>query len=376
MSDLAPRDGAPLSAAADCYPLKLEPSFRERIWGQEDLSYLYASRSAVPSRVGEVWLTADDNRIANGPWMGKTLGELCRSCGPGFLGHAVPQGTASSNSAAFPLLVKFVFTVDKLSVQVHPSDDYAQRAERSAGKTEMWHVLKAEPGARLAIGFREDLPRPQRAALLKAIQTGAVEEMLNWTEVQAGDTFFIPAGTVHAIGAGLVICEIQQNSDITYRLYDYNRLGTDGRPRELHVNTALDVIQWRTSGGRTEPLSYAAGQAVRHCLAACSYFATDKIVLKNSIHFATEGRFEIWIGIEGAARFEITGQRADCRKGEAVIVPADARSFSVNPVSSCVFLRSYQPELECDVLGPLRVQGYSERQLSRVCFPGRPLPAA
>lgn len=364
MSDLAPRDDA-RPAATDWYPLKLEPSFRERVWGQEDLSCLYASRPAVPARVGEVWLTADDNRIANGPWAGKTLGDLCRSCGPGLLGHA-----ASSNSAAFPLLVKFVFTLDKLSVQVHPSDEYARQAEGCSGKTEMWHVLKAAPGARLAVGFRKGLARPDRAAMLQAIQSGAVQDMLDWIHVRDGDTFFIPAGTVHAIGPGLVICEIQQNSDITYRLYDYNRLGTDGRPRELHVNKALDVMQWRTSGGRTNPVEHTAHQGTRHCLAACPYFATEKIVLQDSIRYLTQGRFEIWIGIEGEAEFDIDGRCANCRKGEAVIVPASAPFFSLRPISSCAFLRSYEPELERDVLEPLRARGFSEQQLNRVCFRG------
>jgi len=315
--------------------------------------------------VGEVWLTADDNRIASGPLAGKSLGELCRSCGPGLLGRSCPE-TGLDGGAAFPLLVKFIFTGEKLSVQVHPSDDYARQAHGCSGKTEMWHVLHAETGARLALGFREEMPCPDRETLLNAIQSGAVEHWLNWVEVRAGDTFFVPAGTVHAIGAGLVLCEIQQNSDITYRLFDYNR------GRQLHVNQALGVMQWRTNGARTEPLYYAGVEVRRQCLVACPYFAVEKIELDRSVPFRTERGFDIWIGIEGAAEFDMEGQCVNCGKGEALIVPAPAPPFVIQPLPAATFLRIFEPDLRSDILEPLRASGYSEQQLRRVCFPERP----
>jgi mannose-6-phosphate isomerase len=367
----------PFPAASGWYPLNLEPSFRERVWGQQDLSFLYASRPAHPLRVGEVWLTADDNRVTNGVWAGRTLGEISRADGPGLLGSAIPK-SEPRDSPAFPLLVKFIFTADKLSVQVHPSDQYAREKEGCLGKTEMWHVLKAEPGARLAVGFREDLirgRRPDARALREAVESGAIEDMLNWMVVQAGDTFFVPAATVHAIGAGLILCEIQQNSDLTYRLYDYDRPGADGRPRPLHLDKALEVLEWRSSGGHTDPIPYADDQASRHLLAACPYFAAEKLMLDKPATYRTEGRFEIWIGVEGETEFDVAGQRSRCRKGEVVVMPAGAQSFLVTPISPGVCLRTYRPELETDVIAPLRAQGFSDRRLCSVCFPSQALPA-
>ena len=175
---------------------KLQPSFHERPWGTTHLEPWFSNPAL---RTGEAWLDA---------------GEL-------GAGGAVP-------------LVKFLFTTEKLSVQVHPNDEYARLHHACPGKTEMWHVLAAEPGARIAAGFREPLTREQAAA---AAESGDIEHLLQWLDAKPGDTFFIPAGTVHAIGAGLTICEIQQRSDITYRLYDY------GRPRELHLKDGLTVAE-------------------------------------------------------------------------------------------------------------------------------------
>ena len=331
---------------------------------------MYPSHSSPPSRIGEVWLTADDNRVANGAWSGKTLADLCRTHPAALLGTGT-QILPGSNPS-FPLLVKFLFTSGKLSVQVHPSDAYAKQKEESAGKTEMWHVLKAEPGARLAIGFQEAAIRSlerNALSLRDAVESGAIEGMLHWMDARAGDTFFVPAGTVHAIGAGLVLCEIQQNSDITYRLYDYNRPGVDGHPRPLHLEKALDVLQWETSGGRTEPVEFPHPEGSRILLAACPYFATEKLKLTERELYRTEGRYEIWIGLEGAAELESASQRSICRPGEAVLVPAAVETFSVNPVSPCVFLRTYQPDLD-SVVASLRSGGCPEQQLRRVCFSG------
>lgn len=360
------------------YPLKLEPIFEERVWGQEDLSFLYAARPNCPRRVGEVWLTGDTNRAANGPWGGTSLGELAERCGAALLGSRLPR-LRPPHWPRFPLLVKFLFTSDKLSVQVHPPDFYAGQKEQSPGKTEMWHVLKAAAGARLAIGFREDLRaagRPGAAALRGAVESGAIEEMLDWREVRQGETFFVPAGTVHALGPGLVLCEIQENSDITYRLFDYNRPGTDGRPRPLQVDKALDVLEWQTEGGRTVPLEWASGAPSGLCLAACPYFATEKVSLSTMLRGKTNERCEIWIGLDGIARLEAGGEEVLCEKGEVVVLPASAGAFSVHPISSATFLRTFPPDLEADVIRPLRARGYSDQQIRRVCFPPRTAPVA
>lgn len=378
MSSLLPSGPASHSPPPCDYPLKLEPIFVERVWGQEDLSFLYASRPAEPRRVGEVWLTGDQNPITNGAWAGTALGELARQNPQALLGSSVGRPLIGPGPA-FPLLIKFLFTTDKLSVQIHPPDAYAQARENSAGKTEMWHVLQAEPGAQLAVGFRQALahgPRVERNELRKAVESGAIEAMLDWTEVREGDTFFVPAGTVHAIGAGLVLCEIQQNSDVTYRFYDYNRPGMDGQPRPLHIEQALDVLEWRTSGGRTTPLERidallgapSAGLVTRLCLAACPYFATEKLSLDSSYPHPGRGRLEIWIALTGETRIEAGGEFVDCRRGEVVVLPASLNSVSIHALSPAVFLRTFPPDLEADIISPLSAQGFSEEQLRRVCF--------
>ena len=219
-------------------PRRLVPDFRERIWGRTKLSPWFPDSE---KKTGEAWF--DDGS---------------------------------------PLLIKFIFTSENLSVQVHPNDAYAREHHGSRGKTEMWHILAAEPGAKIAAGFRREL---SEAELREAARSGAIEQMLAWHEARAGDTFFIPAGTVHAIGAGLTLCEIQQNSDVTYRLYDY------GRPRELHLEHAAAVslrgpCEARGAGSET--------------LAACEYFVTRKLVIENSSVFNSSGPgFLIAIGGEG-----------------------------------------------------------------------------
>ncbi|OFW02351.1 MAG: hypothetical protein A3G20_04970 [Acidobacteria bacterium RIFCSPLOWO2_12_FULL_59_11] len=374
MSELS--SSAPESSRiASCgYPLKVEPIFQERIWGQEDLEFLYPQRPPEPLRVGEVWLTGDHNRVANGPWAGATLAEVAGAGGPALLG----KNAASSRQAGwplFPLLVKFLFTTEKLSVQVHPPDSYARQREGSAGKTEMWHVLRAGPGARLAIGFRKDLSpnwSGDRSAFRVAVESGEIEHLLDWRQVQAGETFFVPAGTVHAIGPDLVICEIQQNSDVTYRLYDYNRPGADGRPRPLHVEKALEVLERRARGGQTHLLELAAEPVPRLLLAACPYFATEKLRLHAACQHETQAQVEVWIGLEGEVNFEAGGIRVPCRKGEAVIIPADLPSFSAHPLSPSVFLRTYPPIAGMDMAAALRTKGFSDEDVDRVCFPEKP----
>lgn len=377
MSSLLPSVPVSNPGETPVYPLHLEPVFLERVWGKEDLSVIYGSRPPEPLRVGEVWLTGDRNRISNGPWAGQTLAETARRNPDAILGESIAR-TRSPHGPAFPLLVKFLFTSKKLSVQVHPTDAYARECEGSRGKTEMWHVLRVEPGARLAVGFRQDLAqgaRWSRDDLRKAVESGEIETMLGWTEVHPGDTFFVPAGTVHTIGPDVVLCEVQQNSDITYRFYDYKRPGVDGKLRPLHIEQALDVLKWRTPGGQTEPLELNFASGRRHCLAACPYFSTERFSFNGPVQHPVQGRVEVWIGIEGEARFESGGQTAVCRSGQAVVLPAALESTAIYPHagtnSDAVFLRTSPCDPETDVLAPWLAQGFSEDQLSRVCFPRR-----
>ena len=355
------------------YPLKLEPQFVERVWGAESLEPIYKAHPGAPQRIGEVWLTGDSNRIENGAHAGQTLQALTRSCGAALLGEATSVDHPSG-VPVFPLLVKFLFTTDKLSVQVHPANSGAVK-HNSWGKTEMWHILRAEPGARLAVGFRSDVPSElcSRAERLReAAETGAIEPMLDWQEVCAGETYFVPAGTVHAIGAGITLCEIQQNSDITYRLYDYNRPGTDGKPRTLHVEQALEVIGGEVRGGKTAPVSRPGGRASRYVIAACPYFVTERWAFRSGASEEPRldyrgGRMEVWIALSGETEFEAGGESVTVRQGEVVILPADAPTYRIQPDTDAQLLRTYPPDQE--TAEDLGAADLSLEELSKLCLP-------
>jgi mannose-6-phosphate isomerase len=368
------------SDAACTAPLRTEPQFVERVWGvprestevcrfypiEHSLQALV--RSERSKRIGEVWLTGDSNRIAGGPLAGKTLKEATRACAERLLG--APGSRHPSGEHVFPLLVKFLFTADKLSVQVHPPDSAATELG-SWGKTEMWHILDAEPGASIAFGFQEDIPREffeKPNCLRQAATSGDIAAMLRWRSVRAGETYFIPAGTVHAIGAGLTVCEIQQNSDITYRLYDYNRPGTDGRPRALHVEESLRVLRATTPAGLTAPVNWP-GEKGRTLLAACPYFVTERWSIETLRECNASGHVEVWIVIEGAAQIEAGDARERIKAGEAVIVPASVESLRIRPAPRCTLLRSYPPDWVRDVEIPLAAAGFTRERLGRVCFP-------
>ncbi len=251
-------------------------SFKEKVWGTHDLFPWFP---APDLKIGEAWFEAD-----------------------------------------LPLLVKFVFTTEALSVQVHPDDAFAAAHENSRGKTEMWYVLRAEEGARVAIGLRESTTSAQlRAAALD----GTIEGMLNWVDVKQGDAFFIPAGTVHAIGAGLALCEIQQHSDITYRLYDY------GRPRELHLEKAIQVASTGASkaGPTTLPID-------------CPYFHAELARITTSIEYPSPAEpFHLLVFAAGMGT--IAG--LPFRGGETWLVPAAADPFSIGPHEPAKFLRAWIP---------------------------------
>lgn len=282
-------------------PVRLQPLFKERVWGVQDLSPWFDGRGSEQP-IGEVWFTADDNRTETGERLGDWLksGGVART-GRGFTPHC-------------PLLVKFLFTSERLSVQVHPDDDFAAQHHQCAGKTEAWHVLRATPEAEVALGFRERIT-PERART--AAETGEIEQMLDWRKVQEGDTILTPAGTVHAIGAGLTICEVQENSDITYRLYDY------GRPRELHLDKALAVShldRYVTDSGAT------ALEPWREVRVQCGHFCIERLQIEQPVSVRSDGEFYhllICIGGEG------TISDRPFRAGEVWFIPATAQPFEV-----------------------------------------------
>jgi mannose-6-phosphate isomerase len=243
-------------------PFRIEPVFTARVWGFRDLRPWY-DRVAESDPIGEVWLTGDECRVATGPHSGEKLGALFLSHQASLLGTGVPV-------AGSPLLIKVIFAKEKLSVQVHPDDSMAQKYGQPRGKTECWYALSAEPGARVAAGLKTGTTL---AELEQGIRNGTLENSLNVLPVHAGDMIFVDAGTVHAIWPGSILLETQQNSDITYRMYDY------GRPRELHIEKSLEAVRFATRAGKIPPHQLDD----RTVLLDAEYFRIERIPVSNSI---------------------------------------------------------------------------------------------
>jgi len=308
------------------YPLLLIPDFRERVWGARDLSPIY-NQEAEKEPIGEVWVTGEDCQVANGPLAGRALRDLAREYGRDLVGEAAPQ------SDRFPLLIKFLFPREKLSVQVHPDDEAARRAGQPCGKTECWYVLAAEPGARIGLGLK---PGVTRGVFERAIGETRAEELLNWIDIHAGELIYVAAGTVHAIGPGSVLVETQQNSDTTYRLYDY------GRPRELHVQEGLQAMKETTRAGKVAPAKHGGGLR----LVASPSFLVERYRASKPLSFAADqgkSSAQIVVATEGAGVVEAAGHEVAFTRGEAVVVPACVTSFRVRPQWELEFLLARLP---------------------------------
>jgi mannose-6-phosphate isomerase len=294
------------------FPIQLTPIFRERVWGRKSLLPFFPEMLPQSGNrlIGEVWFTFEENMTS----LGVSLGELLRQQ-PQLLGAAGDP----KHPGVCPLLVKLIFTTERLSVQVHPDDAYAERHHNSLGKTEAWYVIDAEPGAEVAVGFRE----PLTAERLKAsAQSGEIERLVAWHRVKRGDTIFVPAGTVHAIGAGLTICEVQENSDITYRLYDY------GRPRELHLEHGVSVSNLNPY--RFEPGGHVIADG-REALTQSQYFRIERLTPKHTIKVEAGLPYYLLLicvrghGTVGTSRF---------RAGQAWLAPARGEDFSIEAAGS------------------------------------------
>ncbi len=260
------------------YPMKLAASLHETIWGGRRLER-DGWKQLPPGEVlvGEAWETEASNLIENGIYAGKTLGSVVQEMGTSLLGKRAVQ----LYGQRFPLLAKFIDANAQLSVQVHPNDTYATEHEGGKlGKTEFWYILGTEPGATIVYGFKE---KTSHAQVEQAIQNVTLDALLHQEKVQAGDVIFVPAGTVHAIGSGILLYELQEYSDVTYRMYDYGRLTAEGKPRELHVERSLDVASYDVATHvKKTPIQLAGGQGYEErCLVACRYFVTREIHLNG-----------------------------------------------------------------------------------------------
>lgn len=310
------------------YPLRLHPEFYERVWGARSLAPIY-SQEITGSPIGEAWLTSDTCKVANGQLSGMSLGEVSRQFGRDLLGDV------TQDCSRFPLLIKFLFPREKLSVQVHPDDKTAAQIGQPCGKTECWYVLRAEPGAQIGLGLKAGTTK---AEVKRAILETRMEQLLNWIELCEGDLIYVDAGTVHTIGPGSVLVEIQQNSDTTFRLYDY------GRPRELHIEAGITATKESTHAGKVERRqSLSADGKTQANLVTSPCFIVDKFKLLSPWEFRRSqgARQSVWclVAISGSGVISTSGsQPTSFSRGEVVVVPAAVEKFSVKPQWNVEFL--------------------------------------
>jgi mannose-6-phosphate isomerase len=342
--------------------MKMQPVLVERIWGGRRLADILGKTLPPDARIGESWELADHpngrSRVADGPLAGQTLREVLERHGLEILGRAPP---ARAWAARFGLLVKFIDASDRLSVQVHPDDAYASAhvpgpntdAARESGKTECWIVIHAEPGAWLVSGLR---PGTTRDRFAEAARKGGLEELLAQRPVKAGDFVWVPAGTVHAIGPGIVLAEVQQNSDLTYRVYDWGRVGLDGKPRQTHLREALECIRFAgdparqgdaaanpaPAGGRGKT-SDETGLVIDHLVDSAA-FSLSRIVLDRRPWAAdTRGSCVALVVLAGKARLATGDGQTAIRAGDTILVPADAKEYALEQPERLTVLAAAPP---------------------------------
>ncbi len=318
------------------YPLLMQPAFDPRPWGTLDLSPIYPNHK-FEQKIGEAWLTGDDCKIANGPLAGQTLSQISEEYQRGLVGEA------ARDAARFPLLLKFLFPHEQLSVQVHPDDEQARRVGEPWGKTECWYVAHAKPGAQIALGMKPGVTAPQ---LEQAIHERRAEELLNWLNVYTGDMIYVSGGTVHTLGPGSVIIETQQQSDTTYRLYDY------GRPRKLHLEKGMAAVKEKVASGkvvRPAPAQVPGSKNRRCSLIAAPYFVVDMFEMKDEQELSTrddsgKSSVQILVAVEGCGIVETAaGEAVTLAKGDAAVVPASLEKFRVHPQWALEFLLARVP---------------------------------
>jgi mannose-6-phosphate isomerase len=346
-------------------PSRLEPIFVPRLWGTRNLDPFFPQRMPLEEAIGEVWLTGHDCRFAAGPLAGRTLREAWRAAPPEWAGRQ------ARTEGAFPLLVKFIFPEDKLSIQVHPDDDYARQYEAEAGgagKTEMWYAVAARPGAEVLVGLK---PEVTPDSFGRAIVEARLEQCLERIALQTGDAIFVPAGTVHTIGPGSVLCEIQEHSDITYRIYDYGRRTAEGKPRPLHIEKALEVINFgEQSGGKLDPIRLVRGPVTETYLIACRYFAVEKWEFAERIAAVTSAEhFDLLIYLEGSGQLRARDEAVDYAAPQVWLLPATLGAYQLEPAARTTLLRTYVPDIFNEFVRRLADQGVAEAAWSRLVFP-------
>jgi mannose-6-phosphate isomerase len=359
-------------------PLQLSTAFKPKIWGRSDLSPIYPAPEESDSPacrkaelagdirkpgelIGEVWATDDTSRFLNGSVAGLTLAEVSESYGSALNGRAW-KGTR------FPLLAKYIFSGDWLSVQVHPDDEYARVHDPgNVGKCEMWYILEADPNAEILLGVK---PGVTKEALKAAFEKGTSRELLACHYPKASEAIFIPPGTVHALGPGLILFEVEQNSDLTYRLDDFGRVGLNGKPRPLHLAKGMAVIREDLPPRCNLPrFEFQESFGTRRYIMACRYFAVEEIFLRKKATFKSSlERVEVYSVLEGEGRIENTSGWLGYRTGETWIIPPAAGAYRFVPEREARLLKFYVPNLIEDFRRPLAARNVPPEYVEKIVF--------
>lgn len=320
------------------YPLKFEPKLKERIWGGNKLNAVL-NKKTEKGNIGESWelsdVKGDVSVVANGKYKGTSLQYLIDRYGATLLGGKVFKRFGKK----FPLLIKFIDAKEALSIQLHPHDDLAKKRHDSFGKTEMWYVMQADEGANLIVGFKKDSNKEE---YLKHLEEKTLLEILNVDEVKKGDVYFIPTGRIHAIGAGVLLAEIQQTSDITYRIYDWDRKDDQGNERELHTELALDAIDYKAV--KKYSADYKTERNKSKNIVDCQYFTTNIIDLNGTVKIDNPDKdsFIIYMAVDGCATFIYNGgKEIELDKGETLLMPACLTEFQIKSEEKTEILEVY-----------------------------------
>ncbi len=306
------------------YPVKFKPIMKDRLWGGNKLQQLFDKPSETDT-TGESWelsgVNGDVSEVANGVLASKSLNDLISEYGEDLLGKSVCERFGKE----FPILIKFIDAKLDLSIQLHPHDELAKERHNSFGKTEMWYIMDADPGSKLIVGFNKDVEKQE---YIESLEKDTLLDLLNYEEVKTGDTFFINTGKIHAIGGGVLLAEIQQTSDITYRVFDFNRRDKEGNLRELHTDLALDAIDY--SQKDDFKVDYPNAKNKPNSMVESPYFKTDFLELDSDLEISLENidSFTIYICVEGQANVSNEHGTATLKKGETVLIAAATQKVS------------------------------------------------
>lgn len=314
---------------SNLYPLKFKPILKEKIWGGKKLKD-FLNKESSAKNVGESWEVSDVNGdtsiVANGKLVGTTLKELLAKYQEKLIG----KKNFDLFGEKFPLLIKFIDAKEDLSIQLHPNDELASKRHNSFGKTEMWYVMQADDEAKLIVGFNQKIT-PE--LYLKHLEEKTLTNILNFDKVKQGDTYFIEVGRVHAIGSGVMLAEIQQTSDITYRVYDWDRTDDDGNERELHNDLAIDAIDFKMEDDFR--VQYGEHKNQPNEMVSCPYFTTNYLHLEEKIQKVnSHDSFMIYICVDGEVKIGFDEFYETIKKGETILIPACLKHFEIDTINA------------------------------------------